>query len=148
MKFGAVALTTTALAGMLALAGCSSAGSSVTIGYDDGQQVKATFKSVQCTDVDASATSIDPTHATINVHFDADNDNFRSTAWVYADDLVLFEADRAEVTREGDRVLVSGEGTVQIAERAPGDPKPGEGFDTDNAMETTGSIEAVLTCSN
>lgn len=95
------------------------------IGYDDGQQVKATFKSVQCTDVDASATSIDPTHATINVHFDADNDNFRSTAWVYADDLVLFEADRAEVTREGDRVLVSGEGTVQIAERAPGRPQTG-----------------------
>lgn len=147
MKFGAVTLTATVLLGLLALSGCSGGGSSVTITYDDGQQVRAAFKNVECSDVKASATSIDPVHASINVYFDAENDNYRSRAWVYAGDLVLLVAERADVTREGNRVHVSGEGSVQIAERAAGDPAPGAGFDTENAVETTGAIEAELTCS-
>ncbi|MGO1538210.1 MAG: hypothetical protein ACTHZ9_04110 [Leucobacter sp.] len=120
----------------------------MTIEYDDGQQVKASFEDVECSDVKASATSVDPKHASINVHFDADNDNYRSRAWVYADELVLFAAESAEVSRDGDRVTVSGEGSVQIAERAAEDPAPGGGFDAENAVETTGAIEAELTCSS
>lgn len=148
MKFRAVLLSAVALIGMTTLSGCSGGGSAVTINYDDGLKVNATFKNVECSDTEASAVSTDPTNASINVHFDADNDNFRGRAWVYADDLVSFEADRVDVSKDGNRLLISGEGTVKVAERAEGEPAPGAGFDTDNAVETTGTLEAELTCSN
>ena len=148
MKSRALSLSAIAVLGSFALTGCSSSNSEVTIDYGDGQSVNATFTRVECTEVSASAVTIDPTHASITVHFDAAQDDYHGSSWVYADALVLFEADHLEVSRDGDQVRVSGEGEVQIAQRAEGEPLPGEGFDTGGAEQTSGTISAELSCTD
>lgn len=148
MKFRVLILIAVAVVGSVGLAGCTGSGSEVTIDYGDGQSVNATFTRVECTETSASAVAIDPTHASITVHFDAAQDDYHGSSWVYADALVLFEAERLEISRDGDQVRVSGDGDVQIAQRAEGDPLPGDGFDTEGAEQTRGAIRAELSCTD
>lgn len=141
-----------ALGAAFALVGCAAPASTVSITYDDGAErtVTGSFDEFDCTEVKANGTAIEPVHASLYVNFDSARNDHHASASVYDKVLVQFNADEVKTTREGDRLSVTGEGTVQITERVPAseDPAPGEGFDVDNARETTGTLKAELTCTN
>lgn len=133
--------------------GCAGAQSTMSITYDDDgdeRTMTAAFDDIKCSDTEARGVEVDPVYAAVNVYFDDPVANDRGSARVYDGILVVFRADAVTVTRDGDKLSVYGEGTVQLVERVPDEEEPvlGEAFDIENARESAGVLEAELTCAN
>lgn len=140
------------LGACLVLSGCAVQGSSLEITYTDAtgeeQKVSAEFAEMTCTSKQASATKVSGELASVTVHFDDARDNYRGSAWVNGDSLVSFRTDRVAVSRDGDRLTVTGAGDVAVIEaiESPAAAPSGSGFDTENAEEFSGEITAHLVC--
>ena len=148
MKRATTALTAACISALV-LSGCSTAGSTLTISPAEGEAVSASFDRVECTDTEATTTTTAPDFASVTVHFDDSRDDFRGQAWVSGDRLVYFKADRLDIERDGDRISVTGEGDISIAEQTADSESAAQGveLDTENANQTSGTIAVELVCS-